>query len=77
MFDASPTTHNGIVMLIWTQLRLYFVIGWDGYKQKIRAGKLSKAKAWSLFTQDYGNEDYLFTLEADLIYVPYIPFGVV
>jgi hypothetical protein len=64
-------------MLIWTQLRQHFIFGWGGYKQKIRAGKLTQAKAWSQFTQDYGNEDCLFTLEADLIQVPYIPFGMV
>jgi hypothetical protein len=67
MFDASPTTRHGIVMLIWVQLRHYFIIGWDGYKEKITAGKLLRAKAWSLFTQDYGYDNCLFMLEDDIL----------
>jgi hypothetical protein len=76
MFDALPTTRYGIVMLIWTQICQYFFIGWDGYKEKILAGKMTQARAWFLFTRDYGQAECLFYLEDDILRVLYTPFGV-
>jgi hypothetical protein len=76
MFDASPTSREGVVMKIWAQLRQYFFIGWEQYQEKVIAGKLTTARAWYLFTCDYGKEECLFWLEDCKLRVPYKPFGV-
>jgi hypothetical protein len=76
MFDASPTSRYGIVMLIWSQTRQYFLMGWNGYKEKILSGKLSQAEAWRLSTRDYGHDECLFSLDKETLRVPYSLFGV-
>jgi hypothetical protein len=76
MFDDSRTTRERVITMIWTQIRQYFYIGWEQYKEKVMAGKLSKARAWFLFTAEYGQDTCLFSLEDSVLRVPYKAYGV-
>jgi hypothetical protein len=77
LFDQVQTSREGTVMKIWTQIRQYLVIGWSKYRDKIRQGKLTREKAWFLFTKDYGDDECISSLIDDKLLIPYKPFGLI
>jgi hypothetical protein len=64
-------------MKAWTQIRQYLVLGWNKYRDRIQQGKLTRAKAWSLFTKDYGGDACVCSLVNDKILIPYKPCGLI